>query len=575
MTVTAVWTFTAMPVYEATSQLLIEAEQPNVLTFQDVVRQDQNSVDVAETQYRLLRSRALARRTLTALALWNRPPFGGASATTPAPSTGVRAVRDWINEQVHWVLQPLRPETPTFEPAGPDENKAESAAIDRLLGGVMVTPVRNSQLVEVTYESPDPRLAARVANELVNQYMAQAEDLRFQVSQDASGWLAKQLEEQRKALESSELALQNYLERNDAVSLDGPQNIVEQKLADLNAAVTKAKMDRIDKEAQYNQLLAIQNAHGALDSFPGILSNTYIQQLKSELSDLQAQQRQLRERFGDKHPTMVKLATAISSAQAKLDAEVAKVVESVRNQFLAAQAQERSLSEALETQKQNALAQNRQEIEFGVLQRDVTTNRQLYEALLQRAKEAGISSDLHTANVRVVDKAEVPRNPVLPNHRQDLMLGLLAAGVLAVGFALLLEHLDNRIKTPEEIATYLSMPCLGLVSRIALKGKHAGAPLINNGVPPKFTESFKGVRTNIQFSSAQEGSRSLVVASTGPGEGKTIVSTNLAIALAQLGQRVILIDADMRRPTVHSYSAVNRSRVCRTSSSATRTRARQ
>ena len=323
-----------------------------------------------------------------------------------------------------------------------------------------------------------------------------------------------------------------------------------QKLADLNDAVTKAKMERIEKEAQYNQLLSIRNGGGDLDSFPAILASGYIQQLKTELATQQAERQQLRQRFGDKHPTMVKLAVAIDAAQTKLDAEIANVVQSVRNEFLAAQSQEQSLTEALNIQKTTALAQNRKEIEYGVLQREVTTNRQIFDGLLQRAKEAGISGDLQASNVRVVDQAEVPRSPVLPQHRSDLMLGLAAGLALAIGFALVLEHLDNRIKTPDEIAEHLSLPCLGLVPRIA-KGKLTGVPLINNGVPPNFAEAFKGVRTNVQFSSAHEGSRSLVVASTGPGEGKTLVSTNLAIALAQMGQRVILIDADMRRPTVH------------------------
>jgi capsular exopolysaccharide synthesis family protein len=544
----AVQTFTAMPVYEATSQLLIKTEQRNVLTFEDIVQQDRASYDYAETQYRLLRSRALAKRTLTALDMWHRPPFGGPLTAVPAPAAF--SLSDALSAPVRLATEALKPETPTFEPAPPDEDKAESAAIDRLLVGVTIAPIRNSQLVDVKFRSPDPRLAARVVNELVRQYIAQAEDDRLSVSQDATGWLSKQLAAQREQLEASELALQLYREQHDAVALEDPQNIVVQKLADLNGAVTKAKMERIERESRYNQLLSIQRAGGDLDSFPAILSSPYIQQLKSDLAMRQAERQQLRQRFGDKHPTMVKLSAAIESAQAKLDAEVANVVQAVRNEFLAAEAQERSLTEALNTQKSTALAQDRKEIEYGVLRRDVATNRQIYEGLLQRAKEAGISGELQADSVRVVDLAEVPRSPVLPQHPRDLMLGLLIGAALAIGFALVLEHLDNRIKTPDEIAAHLHLPCLGLVPRLA-KAKYTGAPLINNGVPANFSEAFRGLRTSVQFSSAHEGSRCLVVASTGPGEGKTLVSTNLAIALAQMGQRVLLIDADMRRPTVH------------------------
>ena len=550
MAYSAYQTFTTMPVYEASAQLLIRADERNVLTFEDVVKQDRASYDYAETQYRLLRSRALARRTLSALDMWNRPPFGGTAPPSAVPATLSFNIREAIASPIRGLTHALRPQAPTFEPAPADENRQESTAIDRFLGGVTVSPIRNSQLVDVRYSSPDPRLAARVVNELVRQYIAQAEDERFKLSQDASGWLTKQLATQREQLEKSEVALQKYREQHDAVTLENPQNIVVQKLGDLNAAVTKAKMDRIEKESQYNQLLAIQNGGGDLESFPTILANGYLQQLKTELATQLAERQQLRTRFGDKHPTMVKLSSAIESARMKLDAEVANVVQAVRNEFLAAQAQEESLTDAFNTQKATALAQNRKEIEYGVLQREVATNRQIYEGLLQRAKEAGISGDLQASNARIVDQAEVPRSPVLPNNRRDLMVGAAIATVLAIGFAVFLEQLDNRIKTPDEIAAHLDLPCLGLVPRLAL-GKISGAPLINNGVPPKFAEAFKGVRTSVQFSSAHEGSRSVLVASTGPGEGKTLVSTNLSIALAQLGQRVILIDADMRRPTVH------------------------
>ena len=551
VTCAALQTFTTVPVYEASSQLLIKADRGKVLTFEDVVQQDSARYDYAETQYRLLRSRALARRTLTALDMWDRPPFG--EAATPratVPRRSFLSIRRDVGEAVRTVMQALQPDPPAFEPAAADEKKEESAAIDRLLAGLTISPIRSSQLVDVKYRSSDPRLAARVVNELVRQYIAQAEDDRGRLSQDATGWLTKQLATQRAQLETSELTLQKYREENDAVALDSPQNIVVQKLADLNGAVTRAKMDRIEKEAKYNQLVYIRDNGGDLDSFPAILASTYIQELKSELSTRQAERQQLRQRFGEKHPAMVKLATAIDAAQAKLHVEIANVIEAVRNEFLAAASQERSLTEALNSQKSTALAQNRKEIEYGVLQREVTTNRQIYEGLLQRAKEAGISGELQASNIRVVDEAEVPRTPVLPHHRSDLMFGLAVAIALAISFAIGLEQLDNRIKTPDEIATHLKLPCLGLVPRLSLK-KLNGAPLINNGVPANFSEAFKGVRSNVQFSSVHEGSRSLVVASTGPSEGKTLVSTNLAIALAQMGQRVILIDADMRRPTVH------------------------
>jgi capsular exopolysaccharide synthesis family protein len=190
-------------------------------------------------------------------------------------------------------------------------------------------------------------------------------------------------------------------------------------------------------------------------------------------------------------------------------------------------------------------------ITYSVLQREADSNRQIYESLLQRTKETGISGERRATNVRVVDPAEVSRFAISPNVRRDMTLAFLAGLVFAVGLAFGFDHLDNRIKTPQELKASLGIPFLGMVPMI-VGDKHALAnPLLNNGVPQNFSEAFKTIRTNVLFSSAEEGTRSLVVTSAGPGEGKSLVASNLAIAMSQAGQRVLLIDADMRRPRQH------------------------
>src|SRR5262249_43252748 len=177
------------------------------------------------------------------------------------------------------------------------------------------------------------------------------------------------------------------------------------------------------------------------------------------------------------------------------------------------------------------------------------TNRQIFESLLQRTKETGISGELRTSNIRVVDAAELPRRPVRPNTWVNLTVAFGAGLVLAIGLAFFFEYLDNRIKSPDEIKTHLGLPFLGMVP--AVFDEFSKNPMINNGVPTTFSESFRGIRTNVLFSSAQDAGRSVVITSTGPGEGKTCVASNLAIALAQAGLRVLLLDADMRKPRVH------------------------
>ena len=534
----SIYTFTATPMFEARVQILIEKENANVVTFKEAFEQNQITDDYYQTQYKILQSRALARRTIDELKLWNHPRLN--------PSDGGMAL---LSAPVAWVSSWFR-RTQTAEPPLPDETKGQSMAIDRFLRDLTVSPIRNSRLVDVKFRAPDAALSASVANALAKGYIEQNMEFKFTASKDASDWLTGQLREQRKQVEASEQAVQQYREQTDAVSLEDKQNIVVQRLAELNAAAMKAKTERIQKEAAYNQIRALQKDRSGLDAFPAILSNTFIQQQKGELADLQRQQAQLSEKLGPRHPDMMRLALAIQTAEAKIQGEIAKVVQSLQNDYQQAQAQERSLTAALEQQKNDALDLNRKGIQYGVLARDAASNRQIFESLMQRTKETGISGELRTSNIRIVDAAETPRRAVTPNIRNNLLLGLFGGLLLGIGLVFSFEYVDNRLKSPDEVKQHLGLPFLGMVP--ALFGHDSEHPLINNRVPTNFSESFRAVRTNVLFSSSEDGGRSLVVTSTGPGEGKTVIASNLAIALAQAGQRVLLIDGDMRRPRVHA-----------------------
>ena len=257
------------------------------------------------------------------------------------------------------------------------------------------------------------------------------------------------------------------------------------------------------------------------------------------------------DKFGDRHPEMIKVQTAIKSAEAKIEAEVAKVAQSLKTEYEAALAEERSLMTALEQQKNEALALNRRAIEYGSLQRDAASNRQIFEGLLQRTKETDIASNLRTSNIRIVDEAEIPRYPARPQKLGSLTLGLFGGSVLGIALAFLFEYLDSRFKNPEDIKQHLGLPFLGMIPSIHAK-EHQGNPLVNAGAPPQFVEAFRSLRTNVLFSSPDAKARHVVVTSTIPGEGKTVVASNLALSLAATGHRVLLIDADMRRPKAHT-----------------------
>lgn len=542
----AINSYRTTPLYRASTQILIEKDTPKVGDLSTIFQQNDGwyNDDFYQTQYRILQSRSLARKTAEAMRLDQHPALRRATEQVRSPWT----IRGAIAGAIGFVksLGGNAPAPPAAQAAAKDPDPYGRYA-DVVLGALDVTPVRNSRLVDISMTSTDPQLATDLANAHARTYMEQNLEFRFSASKEATDWLEQQLAEQRKKVEASEAELQRYKEQHDAVAVEDRQNIVVQRLADLNSAATKAKTVRIEKEALYNQLKSIQNSN-ALDSFPAVLGNEYIQKLKSDLGDLQRVQAELSDKYGDRHPEMVKVRSAIQSAEAKLQIEIDKVVQSVRSEYETALAQERTFVGALEGGKAEALSLNRKGIEFSVLQRDAESNRQVYEALLQRTKETGISGELKASNIRVVDPAEVPGGPFLPRRQQDLTTAAFSGLVLALGLVFLFEYLDNRIKSPQELRAQLNVPFLGMVPSIDVK---SGA-LLHDGVPPNFAEAIRGVRTNVLFSSAEEGVRVVVVTSAGPGEGKSLFSSNLAVSLAQAGQRVLHVDADMRRPRVHA-----------------------
>jgi capsular exopolysaccharide synthesis family protein len=525
-----VYAFTATPIYEAQTRLLIETDDPNIVSFTAVIDEAQAKADYYQTQYNILQSRALARQTLQELQLWSSPLF--------------RTDRDTWAARVRAFLE----RDPGTNPA--DETSAQSLVVDEFLTNLDISPIRNSRLVDVRYRLSDPALASRIANTIADNYIEQNLEYKFTASKDASDWLAERLAEEKQAVEAAETALQQYREAHDAISLEDSQNIVVQRLADLNAAVTRAKTERLQKEAVYRQLSASANDPATLNTFPAILASTFIQQQKAELAALQRQQAQLSERLGDRHPDMVKIQSAIAHAQGQIQAEVSKIVAAVRTEFEAARTQEEGVTAALAVQKTEALAMNRAAIDYSVLERDVESSTQIYNSLLQRAKETSVAGELKSSNIRIVDRAERPQQPIAPRAMFSLLLALIGGTIIGCGTAFFFEYLDSRIKSPEEIDTYLGLPSIGMIPALGKQWKDTD-PLITNGVPPNFAEAFRTLRTNVLFSAATPGCRTIAVTSTGPGEGKTLVASNLAIGFATAGQRVLLLDADMRRPRLH------------------------
>lgn len=536
------------PIYESTTQVLIEKESQRTPVINSMMPATDGwfDDDFYQTQYRMMQSRAIAWRTLTSMGL-NQPPTE-AERRALADEDARLGQGGWLERFASKLGAPK-----LIPPPSANETGWQSSRIDGFLAGLSIVPVRNSRLVDVHYRSPDPVFAAKAADALADAYIAQGLSFRALASQDANSFLSTQLSEQKQKLADSEQALQAFKVQHGAVAITDPQNnITVRKLAEISAELTRARSERLEKEQLFQTLNSLRQEPAKLASFPAVLASPTIQGLNKDIVDLKGQDAVLDAGgFGVAYQKRRDIAQTLATKQAELQTQLDKIVESIGNEFQMAKGREDALDGQLKAQKNEALAQDNVAIGYMALERDVVSNRQLYDDLMQRAKVTGVTGEYKGTNVQVIDAAEIPRVPILPNHPRDLLFGLLSGFLLAIGLAFGLEYIDSRIKSPDDIKAHLALPFLGLVPAVATKQIKGPSPLLDRGVPASFSESLRGLRTAVIFSSATEGSRSIMVTSTAPSEGKTVIASNLGDALAQAEQRTIIVDGDMRRPRVH------------------------
>jgi polysaccharide biosynthesis transport protein len=544
-----VQTYSKIPLYRASARVLIQDERTTAVS--NLSANDpifwQDSEQYYNTQYSILRSRGLAKRVVQRLKLQNHPLFNGTAPQSRGPLSLVRETRQALGKSVRGLFSRGTTETPTEKPPV-DESALESSLISQFLGGVEINPEKQTRLVEVAYVSPSPEFAALAATTLAEEYAQQNIDLRLETINKNLLWLTDEVVKQEKKVTEAETAMARYREQQNALSLEDRQNIVVARLNTLNDTATRARTARLQKEASYNQLKSVDPKSDAADSFAVISANLGVVEAKTRLNEQMAEKARLSARYLPGHPDLVKVEGQIESARAVLVAQRTRVIESAKNEYEAAVNEERSYSGQLEAQKGTAMDLDRKSGAYLVLQRQAETNRTIYQSLMQQQKELRVVSNSRTNNVLVQDRAEAPGGPFSPNARRDWFTALMAGLMVAVGLAFGIEYLDDTIKTPDDVTERLRLPLLGLVPSV--RGKRV--PLLTEPVPHDFGEAFRSLRTSIVFTSGAEGPRVIAVTSSQPLEGKTTTACNLGMVLALGGSRVLLVDADMRRPGLHT-----------------------
>src|ERR1700723_789666 len=530
-TIVSIATFRMRPVYVASTRIELGRETANALPFQGTDSYDYmlDLENYIETQSKILTSETLALQTIRTGVLTG---VGGAYSPSEAIATGNLA------------------------------NQKRPPELGAFLGALSVKRVPNSRLMDITYEANSPELAAQVVNAHIRNFIDQNRRSHYDATTAATTWLTDQLDELKIKVKNSEDARLDYERKNQIWEVDDKQNITTQRLGELNKELIDAQSDRMKKQSMYDYA-----KQGDADIVPQIRENPGVQDLLKRRSDLNGQYTEALAQYGPNFPKVQRLQAQLKEIDQNLDREKKAVVVRLGSEFHEAQQREDLLTRTLEQQKSEASLMSERMVQYNILKRDAEADKALYDGLLTKLKEAGISSALQSSNIRIVDPAMIPAAPARPAKMRNVTLAFLVGLVGGVGLAILREYMDNTVKTPDDIETLSRLPSLAVVP--AFQDSEGDAPkrrtladslgnghsrhveLVAQHLPKsQMSEAFRALRTALLLSQAGHPPQVILVTSALPREGKTTAAANLAVTLAQLGDRTLLIDADLRKPGV-------------------------
>ena len=522
-------TLMATPMYRATAVMQIDNEKQQVVQggLEAYASWDP---EFLETQYQLLKSRALAERVADDLDL---DAAGLAQLNAPG----------WLDRLKGLVRPAPKQAAAATAVVDPDPKATLRTTTGVVQGGLSIIPVPNTRLVKISFDSPAPAFSARVANAVAEGFIASGLERRFGANSYAKTYLEDQIKTTKSRLEQSERQLVAFAQKENLVSSSEGESLAGQNLSALNGALAAAQDQRIRAQARWSQAQAARGAALPAD----MLASSIIRSLQQQRAELQGQYQQKLQVFKADYPEMQQLKGQLDDLDKQIGAELGNIRASVKAEYDAAASQERLLQGQIGSLRTQALDVDDRSIDYNIIKREVDTNRQLYDSLLQRYKEVGVAGDVRSNNISIIDRAEVPGGRFSPSLTRNLAVGLLLGLILGVLLAFVLEFLDDTLKTPEDVEQRLKLAVLGIIPRLVKQ-----SPIEAVKDPRSaFSESYRSVRTALQFSTDHGVPRVLLITSAGPGEGKSTTALTLARNFAQMGKRVLLIEADLRNPSLH------------------------
>jgi len=534
--ITILVVYSMRPVYRSTATVLIEQGKSKVVSIEEVYNSMGGNREYYQTQVEIMKSREVARKVVERLKLTTHKDFDPRQQETSA-------------------VDYLSPASWFTTKEAPTEENILKGVISRVTADLQIQPVRNSQLVQVSFSAYDKELSAKVPNTLAEVFIESDLDARVAMTQKAGSWLTERMSDLRVKLDASEKSLQDYRERErivdvKGVAMSGASKALEQATTDLVSVRTK----RAEAESLFNQVKAARQgrAAGGYESIPAVLRHPTVQRLKELEAESERKLADASKRYGPEHPRMVQANAELVSARDNVKRQIESVVVGVEKEYDVARSNEQALERALGQSKAEIQGINRKEFQLGVLEREAQGNKQLYDMFVTRFKETNVAGDLQSTVARVVDPANVPNIAYAPKKTQIVSIAAAVALLIGIMLSLLLDRISNTINTASDVEARLGVPMLGYLQKMPNSGKKSATTensFLSDG-QSLFSESIRTIRTSVMMGALDSPKKIIVVTSSVPSEGKTTLCFNLACALAQVHKSVLLVDADMRRPKI-------------------------
>ena len=545
--------FQMTPLYTGETLIILDQQKTRVVDAESVMSGLGGDSATVDSQVEILKSRSIARRVVDKLNLVNDPEFN--SALRP-PS-----MLDWIDPRV-WISSLVS----RAKDSGLTEEQKEEAVtnrvVDALVGRTDISRRGLTYVMSLKFTSENPEKAAKIANALADTYVVDQLEAKFDATKKANEWLSSRLQTLRQQVEASERAVEIYRDKNGLQNVDGV-TINDQQLSELNAQLILAKTDLAEKQAKYQRAREIIAKGGSIESVADVVQSKTISDLRSKEADLARQQADLSSKYGPRHPAILNIDAQRKDIQRQIGREVQRIVGSIQNEAAIAQSRVDALQKNLNELKGTSNENNQAFIQMRELQREADANKAVYESFLNRYKETSQQGDLQTPDSRVISAATAPLYPSYPRKSLIGAVALVLSGMLGVGVALLLERLDNSLHTSQEVeetlgfAHLVSLPLVP-VERGADGKKMAPQDYLLAKPLSGYSESLRSLRSALALSNVDNPPKILLFTSALPSEGKTTTSVSFARAAAESGQRVLLIDCDLRHPSVHkAFGAVS------------------